>query len=103
MKDMIKKILDADKRIGEALDSSEFLRTSSVEHVRELLENRRKEYLDKARTNIKVIEKIEKVKSESRISDMENKCEEVLEKIEKAYNENKEDWVKIIVDQILKI
>ncbi|MDR1240512.1 MAG: hypothetical protein LBK29_01365 [Oscillospiraceae bacterium] len=98
---MIEKIIDADRKTSEILDSAERLRVESAKKVDELLARKRVEYLEKARMNIKVIEKIEKVKSESKISEIDKNCEVVIKEIEKNYEDNKDSLVEKIVKEVI--
>jgi hypothetical protein len=99
---MIKKILEADDQTGRSLESYERLRIESAGRINEFLENRRTEYIKKARVNIKVIEKIENVKAESETDLLEERCKKDLEMIDRIYRENKEIWIKNIVNRVLR-
>lgn len=102
MKDMIKEILDADKRTRNAVESTEQLKLESSKRINVLLEKRKSEYIDKARMNIKVIKKIEESKADVKINQIREDCERTLKRIDDVYRELKKTWTDTIFNNIVE-
>ena len=64
MKDVIKEILEANEKAKNDIENVEKLKLESAQRVKDMLNSRRLEYIDKAKMNIKVIKKIEVSKAE---------------------------------------
>ena len=103
MKDLVKKILDANKEVEDSVGSVESLKLESSNRVTEILNNRREEYIDKARMNIKVIKKIEDSKASIEIDKIRSECESVLSKINNAYFENRNKWIDQVFESIVSL
>ena len=100
MKDMIKEILDADRRTKDAIESTEKLKLESAKRISEFLEKRKSEYIDKARMNIKVIKKIED--SKAQIDKIKRECQRTLDRIESVYQNLKDEWNDTIFNNIIE-
>jgi hypothetical protein len=103
MKDLVKKVLDANKEAENSVESVESLRLESSNRVAEILNNRREEYIDKARMNIKVIKKIEDSKASIEIDKIRSECDSVLSKINSTYFENRNKWVNQVFNDIISL
>ena len=103
MKNLVKKILDANKEVEDSVESIESLRLESSNRVSEILNNIREEYIDKARMNIKVIKKIEDSKASIEIDKIRSECDSILSKINSAYFENRNKWIDQVFDGILAL
>lgn len=103
MKDLVKKILDANKEVEDSVESVESLKLESSNRVAEILNNRREEYIDKARMNIKVIKKIEDSKASIEIDKIRSECDSVLSKINSVYFENRNKWIDQVFDSIVSL
>lgn len=99
---MIGKIIQMDKEARESLTKANQLKIDSERKISDIKEQRRNEYIDRARTNIKVLEKEEKIKAAVRIKIIENSYEQKYDRIEKTYYENKDKWVDAIVDRVIQ-
>lgn len=102
MEDMIGKIIQMDKEARESLTKANQLKIDSERKISDIKEQRRNEYIDRARTNIKVLEKEEKIKAAVRLKIIENSYEQKYDRIEKTYYENKDKWVNAIVDRVIQ-
>ncbi len=102
MEDMIGKIIQMDKEARESLTKANQLKIDSERKISDIKEQRRNEYIDRARTNIKVLEKEEKIKAAVRLKIIENSYEQKYDRIEKTYYENKDKWVDAIVDRVIQ-
>ena len=76
MEDMIGKIIQMDKEARESLTKANQLKIDSERKISDIKEQRRNEYIDRARTNIKVLEKEEKIKAAVRLKIIENSYEQ---------------------------
>lgn len=101
MKDLIKKILDADEESKNNDESVERLKIESSNRISYILNERREEYIDKARMNIKVIKKIEDSKASVEIDKIRNRCNDLLDQIENEYKNNKNDWITQIFNNVV--
>jgi hypothetical protein len=101
MKDVIKEILEANEKAKNDIENVEKLKLESAHRVRDKLSEIQSEYIDKARMNIKVIQKIEESKAEMKIEKINEECEKNSEKIEKIYSKNKNSWINSIFDNIV--
>ena len=102
MEDIIGKIIQMDKEARESLTKANQLKIDSERKISDIKEQRRNEYIDRARTNIKVLEKEEKIKAAVRLKIIENSYEQKYDRIEKTYYENKDKWVDAIVDRVIQ-
>ena len=101
MKDVIKEILEAIEKAKNDIENVEKLKLESAQRVKDKLNERRLEYIDKAKMNIKVIKKIEASKAEVEMKRIEKECEDILGRIEKIYLENKDLWVDTIFNNVV--
>ena len=69
---MIGKIIQLDKEARESLTKAKQLKIDSERKISDIKEQRRNEYIDRARTNIKVLEKEERIKAAVRLKVIEN-------------------------------
>ncbi len=102
MEDMIGKIIQMDKEARESLTKAKQLKIDSERKISDIKEQRRNEYIDRARTNIKVLEKEERIKAAVRLKIIENSYEQKYDRIEKVYYDNKDAWIKAIVERVIQ-
>ncbi len=102
MEDMIGKIIQMDKEARESLTKANQLKIDAERKISDIKEQRRNEYIDKARTNIKILEKEEKVKAAVKLKIIENTYEQKYSRIEKVYYDNKDKWIQAIVDRVIQ-
>ncbi len=102
MEDMIEKIIQMDKEARESLTKAKQLKIDSERKISDIKEQRRNEYIDRARTNIKVLEKEERIKAAVRLKVIENSYEQKYDRIEKVYYDNKDAWIKAIVERVIQ-
>lgn len=99
---MIEKIIQMDKEARESLTKAKQLKIDSERKISDIKEQRRNEYIDRARTNIKVLEKEERIKAAVRLKVIENSYEQKYDRIEKVYYDNKDAWIKAIVERVIQ-
>ncbi len=102
MEDMIGKIIQMDKEARESLTKAKQLKIDYERKISDIKEQRRNEYIDRARTNIKVLEKEERIKAAVRLKIIENSYEQKYDRIEKVYYDNKDAWINAIVERVIQ-
>ena len=103
MEDMIKKIVDMDKRASKLTDEAKSRRKRSAEYIATKKEAVHKEYEDMARHRIEVIraEEMEHAEKRARIAALRQSENEKL--LKRALAENKQSWVEQIVARTISI
>ena len=102
MQDMIKRIIEVDRQAQADLAKVNQLKVDSEQKISEMKDKKRDEYIEKARANIKVMEKEEKVKAAVRLKVIENSYKKTSNKIDKIYEKNKDVWVDAIVKRVIE-
>lgn len=102
MEDMIKRIIELDRMAKENLTRANQLKVDSEQKISDIKEQKRAEYLERARANIKSLEKEEKVNACLRLKVIENSYRQKYDRIEEIYAKNKNNWVKTIVSRVIE-
>ncbi len=102
MEDMIEKIIKLDQEARESLTKANQLKIDSERKISDIKEQKRNEYIEKARSRIKTMEKEEKVKALVRLKVIEKNYKEKYDRIEKIYCENKDNWIDAIVNRVIE-
>ncbi|MGN1044146.1 MAG: hypothetical protein ACI4PR_05085 [Acutalibacteraceae bacterium] len=102
MEDMIKRIIELDKMAKENLTRANQLKVDSEQKISDIKEQKRAEYLERARANIKSLEKEEKVNACLRLKVIENSYRQKYDRIEEIYAKNKNNWVETIVNRVIE-
>ena len=102
MEDMIKRIIELDKQAKENLVRDNQLKIDSQQKISDMKGKKREEYLEKARANIKNLEKEEKVNACLMLQVIENSYRQKYDRIEEIYSQNKAKWINTIVDRVIK-
>lgn len=102
MENMIDRIIEMDKQAREDLVKAKQLKIDSEHKINDIKEQKRKEYITRARANIKTLEKEEKIKAFVRLKVIENFYKEKYDRIEKIYASNKEKWINAITDRVIE-
>ncbi len=100
--DMISKIIELDKMARENETEAKELKINLEQKMSDLKEKKRKEYIKRAKQDIKEKEKDEKIKAFIKLSAIEGINKKKIEKIEKIYLENKENWINTIVKRVIE-
>ena len=99
--DMIGKIIELDRRTREEAVKTSQLKVNLEQKIGELKEKKRAQYVEKAREDIKELEKDEKIKACIKLSAIEGIHKKKIERIEKIYSSNKDQWIQTIVGRII--
>jgi len=102
VKDMIERIMEMDKTAREVTQIVQKEKITLEQEIKELKKNIRSEYLLRARTRIENNRVQEQKLAEEKIEEINKFGCEVLSRLEKIYNENKDIWVNNIVDHTIK-
>lgn len=102
MQDMIKRIVDMDKRARELTEEARSRRAGSTEAVARKKEEVRKNYIDLAQKRIEAIERSEMRDAQENWKDIEAKHAGIAEKLDRTYEEKKDQWVSELVERVTK-
>ena len=102
MEDMIKRIIELDRMAKENLTRANQLKVDSAQKISDIKEQKRAEYLERARANIKSLEKEEKVNACLRLKVIENSYRQKYDRIEEIYANNKIKWVETLVNRVIE-
>lgn len=102
MEDMISRIIERDKEARESLTEARQLRIASEQKISDMKAQKRNEYLERARANIKSLEKSEKVKAVVKFKAIENLYTRKTEKIEKIYAEHSKEWTDELFKRVIE-
>lgn len=102
MKDMIDQIISTDKKSRESVARTKQLRLESQQKISDMREQKRNEYLERARTNIRAMEQEEKVKADAKLREIENNYRQAEARIDKIYKDSREAWINEIVSRVTK-
>ena len=103
MYDMIDQLIKRDNQAKESLNEVKRQRINSEQKIVAIKEQIRGEYLEKARANIKNIEKTEKLKAQKRLSEIESFYKASSEKVGKVYREKKNEWIELLFNRVLEV
>ena len=101
MEDMISRIIERDKEARASLTEVRQLRIDSERKISDMKNRKRDEYLERARANIKSLEKSEKIKAFVKFKAIENSYTHKTEKIEKIYAENSKKWTDELFERVI--
>lgn len=101
MRDMIARIIEMDKAARELTQKVQKDKVNSEEEIKMLKEEIRSEYLQRARKRIEKNEKIEREEAEKRLKMISENKDNILKRLDKAYDEKKDMWIDVIVKRVL--
>ena len=99
---MIGRIIERDKEARNSLTQAKLRRVESEQKISDMKTKKREEYLNRARANIKSLEKSEKIKAFVRLKAIEHSYSKKTEKMEKIYSEKNEEWTDILFNKVLE-
>ena len=101
MEDMISKIIDMDK---QARDMTNAARQSKLDHEKEIIRTKEKiknDYLERANERIRINTQALQKKADEKLAVIEKKNEEIIRKMNEAFDANKAKWVDEIVSRTI--
>lgn len=102
MEDMISRIIELGQKARNDLNEARLRRIESEQKINDMKNEKRAEYLERARTSIKSLEKSEKIKAFVRVSIVERSYKRKRKNIEKIYSEKKQEWVDALFDKVIE-
>ena len=101
MQDMIKEIVDMDRKAREITDAAQLEKVNSEKEVAERRERIREEYLARARTRIALNEPQERAAAEEEWKSKEAKNREYSQRLDALYKEKGNEWVRTLVARVI--
>ncbi|WP_312692994.1 hypothetical protein [Caproiciproducens sp.] len=101
MQDLIKQIVEMDRKAREITDAAQLEKVSSEKEVAQKREQIRNDYLERARKRIALNEPNERAVAEADWDEKKKKIAELSEKLDVLYTKNGDKWVNSIVARVL--
>jgi hypothetical protein len=101
MQDLLKQIVDMDRKAREITDAAQLEKINSQKEVVEKKEEIRNEYLARARKRIAKNEPQERAAAEAAWEEKKKKNAEISQKLNQLYQEKGDVWVKAIVSKVI--
>ena len=100
MQDMVKQIVDMDRKAREITDEALLEKINSEKEVVKKREEIRSEYLEKARKRIALNEPAERAAAEAAWEITKQKNEALSQKLDELYAQKGEEWIRTIVEKV---
>ncbi len=100
MEDMIKRIVDMDKKAREITEAAEQEKAAAEKEIGEKAAQLREEYLSKARRRIQVNREMEQRIAEEEWAKTKVQYEEQMNRLNTLYAEHGDEWVRAVVDAV---
>lgn len=101
MEDMLAKIVEMDEKARELTEEAQQEKLSSEQEIAKAREAVYNNYIEKARKRIAQNEITERKVADEELKKFQQKQKQAMEKLEKVYSENCEDWVNSIVEGVI--
>ena len=101
MQDIVKEIIDMDRKAREATDAINQERINSEREVAEARVEMRKKYLEDARKTIPQDISAEKKAAEDKWGIVERKNAALSQKLDELYSQKGDEWVQTIVAKVI--
>ncbi len=101
MEDMISKIVDMDKKARDITDEAI---KSKIDYEQQIIITKEKiknDYLERAKKRIEINRQTARKKADERLKLLKEKNEAIIQKLERAYSENGDEWVDGIVSRVV--
>lgn len=100
MQDLIKQIVDMDRKAREITDAAQMEKVSSEKEIVEKREEIRSDYLERARKRIALNEPNERAAAEVVWEEKKTKNAGISQKLDDLYNKKGDEWVSAIVARV---
>ncbi len=100
MQDLLKQIVEMDKKAREITDAAQREKIDSEKDVVRSREDIRKKYLEEARSHIKKNEPQERAIAEAEWLETKKRNEELSRGLDRLYSENGDKWVNEITARV---
>lgn len=101
MQDMVKEIVEMDRKAREITDAAQLEKVNSEKEVAQRREHIREEYLARARKRIALNEPQERAAAEEAWKDTQAKNEARSRQLDDLYQEKGDEWVRTIVARVI--
>lgn len=101
MQDLMKQIVEMDRKAREITDSAQKEKISSEKEVSKRREQIRSEYLEKARQRISEMEPKERQAAETEWQKKDEKNQLLLKQLDDLYQEKGDQWVSELMDRVI--
>lgn len=101
MEEMIKRIVDMDKKAREITEAAEHEKLESEKTIAAKVDQIREEYLTRARRRIRINKEQENVVMEQEWAKTKVRYDQQIEHMNELYEHHGEEWVKAIVERVL--
>ena len=102
MEEMIKRIIDMDKKARDITDAAKREKLDSEEEITEKAAQLRNEYLDRARRRIQINNEADRTIMEQNWRKREAQFADQMKQMDQAYAEHSEEWVNTIMKHVLE-
>ena len=101
MQNMIKEIVDMDRKAREITDAAQLEKVNSEKEITARREDIREQFLARARKRITLNEPQERAAAEAAWKAVEVKNKERAERLDGLYQEKGDEWVRTIVARVI--
>ncbi len=101
MEDMIKRIVDMDKKAREITEAAEREKAESEKEIREKASQLREDYLARARRRIQINRETERQIAQQEWEKTKAHYEGQLDRMNALYAERGDEWIRGIVDAVI--
>lgn len=100
MQDLIKQIVDMDRKAREITDAAQLEKINSEKEILQTREQIRNNYLTRARKRIALNEPQERAAAESAWQEKQKKNAEIAQRLDELYKDKGDEWVHTIVARV---
>jgi hypothetical protein len=100
MQDLVKQIVDMDRKAREITDAAQLEKVSSEKEIAEKREKIQNDYLARARKRISINEPNERAAAEADWEEKKKKNTELSQKLDELYSKMGDEWVNTIVTRV---
>lgn len=100
MEDMISKIVDMDKKARDLTNEAQQSKIDYEQHIIRKKEKIKNDYLERAKERVKINRQTAQKKADEALAKIEAENAAVVEKLDKTYSENHDQWVDEIVRRV---
>ena len=101
MQDLIKQIVDMDRKAREITDAAQLEKISSEKEILERREQIRNDYLARARNRIVLNEPTERAAAEAGWEEKKKKIAGISQQLDQLYKDKGDEWVNTIVARVI--
>ena len=100
MQDLVKQIVDMDRKAREITDAAQLEKVKSAKEIAERRGQIRNDYLERARKRISINEPNERAAAEASWEEKKKKSTELSQKLDELYSKMGDEWVNAIVARV---